>query len=133
MKKILIIVFALLLFFKYSPAQNLFPKELVGYWINAEYENALTDSQGDKVSALISPQFLYFDLFGNCTIQTRIEHKLIIGKPIRKRKFGDTFQFTYTINKSNFTINEVEDNEELIYINFSNIAVSILFKKYKRN
>ena len=132
-KKTLIVITIALFFFKYSFAQNPFPKQLVGYWINAEYERALKDSQSEKIESLISPQFLYFDSLGNCTVRTRIEHKLIIGKPISKRRFRNAFQFSYKLNKNNFTINEIEDNDSLLYINFSDILIGMVFKKYKRN
>src|ERR1039457_1655589 len=109
-KKILINLTIVLFLINSSFAQYSFPKQLVGYWINVEYEKALGDKQNENISSLVSPQFLYLDSLGNCTIQTRIEHKLMIGSPIKVRRFGDTFQFSYRLNKNNFTVNEIENN-----------------------
>ncbi|MBN9352260.1 MAG: hypothetical protein J0H55_16390 [Chitinophagaceae bacterium] len=131
--KVLIIIIALLLSFGYSSAQSSFPKQLAGYWISYEYEKVLADSQSEKIGALISPQFLYFDSLGRCTIQTRIEHKLAIGKPVRSRNFGDALQFTYIINKSKINVNQVKDDNNLLYVTFSDVPVSIVFKRYEQN
>jgi hypothetical protein len=132
MNKTTIIIIATLLCFKYSSAQNPFPKQLIGAWINLEYETALgNDSLNEKVRALISPRFLFFDSLGNCGISTMVEHKPKVVKPISSRKFGDAFQFTYIINKSRVTVNQIEDNDSLLYISFVDIPVSIVFKRYK--
>jgi len=132
-KKILIIVTITLFFFKYSSPQSPFPKQLVGSWINAEYERALRDSQNEKINALISPQFLYFDSLGNCIVGTGVERNLIVGKPVNRRTFGKAFQFSYKLSKINFTINEIEGKNNLICINFDGFLIGIIFKKYKRN
>ena len=131
--KILLIVIALLLSCRYSSAQSSFPKQLVGCWINYGYEQALAGGKGEKISALISPQFVCFDSLGRCTIQTRIEHKLVIDKPVSSRSFGDELQSAYVINKSKININQVKDNDSLLYITFSNVPVSIVFKRYNQN
>lgn len=131
--KVLLIVIALSLSFRYSSAQKLFPKHFVGYWINYEYSQVLSDGRSQKINSLISPQFLYFDSSGRCTIQTRIEHKIVIGKPVSSRIFGDELQFTYIINKSKVNVNQIEDNNNLLYVTFSDLPVSIVFKRYSQN
>lgn len=117
---------------KYAAAQSSFPKQLVGSWISLEYENILASRQGEKIRELVSPQFLYFDSLGTCTIQTRMEFHESLGKPIGQRAFGNQFQFTYNIhNKSKLNVNQIENENNLIYISFSSTPVSAVFKRYK--
>ncbi|OQP54578.1 hypothetical protein A4H97_21655 [Niastella yeongjuensis] len=134
MNKVMILALVpLLLSVKYTTAQSSFPKWLVGSWISAEYKEALASDQGAKRGALVSPQFLYFDSLGTCSIQTRMEHKMSAGKPVSQRKFGNSFQFSYTVNKSILNVNQVEFDNDLLYITFSGVPVSTLFKRYKPN
>ena len=130
-KAMLMALVSLLLSVKYSADQSSFPKQLVGSWISAEYKDALASGEGEKMGALVSPQFLFFDSLGICTIQTRMEHKLSLGKPVSQRKFGDKFQFSYTINRHKLNVTEVKDNNNVLNITFSEVPVSIIFKRYK--
>jgi hypothetical protein len=130
-KAMLMALVSLLLSVKYSTAQSSFPKQLVGSWISAEYKEALASDEGQKMGALVSPQFLFFDSLGTCSIQTRMEHIMSVGKPVSTKKFGDKIQFTYAVNKHKLSVNQVKDNNNLLFITFSEVPVSIIFKRYK--
>jgi hypothetical protein len=124
-------IVSLLLSLKYSSAQSSFPKQLVGSWISVEYKEISTSDRSKKFRELVSPQILYFDSLGRCTIQSRMEYQRNIGKPVSQRMFGSLLQFTYTINKSKLDVVQVKDDNNLLNITFSGVPVSMLFERYK--
>jgi|SRR6218665_112146 len=131
MRKVFFIFFLIAITYGNSFAQNQYPTQLTGCWINTAYENIMQNLPGDeRLAEMISPKYIYFDSLGICTLQTGLEQRTKIGKAIKVRSIGGGWQLTYIFNKSHFNINEVIGRKDIIYVSFTEVSVGILFKRY---